>query len=83
MAKLKAYFVRIILRAMWRVHVRITGYTYKPVCPWCGADCPTDPDGRECWRDGDVEEIECFSCGREYERHVDVSITFFTEKTDA
>jgi hypothetical protein len=76
--RLKSFIVSWVLRAIYRVQVWLTGYTLKPTCPWCGAECPTDC--KEVWWDGDCDEIECDECERLYERHVSIESTFATEK---
>lgn len=57
-----------------------SGYTYEPRCPYCDNECGTD-DHNE-WFDGDVDEIECFNCGKYFDRFVNVDITWYTEPKD-
>ncbi len=68
----------LALRCIQHAQVWLTGYSSEPTCPWCGAACSTEVD--EMSFDGDCREMECDECGKEYERHLDLSFAFATEK---
>jgi hypothetical protein len=81
MKAIKRALVSFVLGIIWRLQCWLTGYTNNPTCPWCGYPCPTEHN-KEVVFDGDCEEIECFNCSRPYDRHTDLTFTFFTEKVE-
>jgi transposase-like protein len=75
---MKAQIINFVLRHIYRVKSWLTGISNKPKCPWCGAACDTETD--EISYDGDVAEMECDECGKDFERHTSLDIEFWTER---
>lgn len=78
--EVKRWVVVLILRFVYCIQVLLTGITYAPKCPWCGAECSTEMD--EAAYDGDLEEMTCDECGKDYARYTSFMPEFWTEKTE-
>lgn len=59
-----------------------TRMTPLPVCPHCGARLDDWWDGLGLNHDGDTTDIDCGSCGENYQIEFYVDVSFSTKKKE-